>query len=74
VENRTIASRKSTLTVLWNFRGFHVVTVLPPGASFNASWPFDENFVSLLDIFFPVGWSAGQRKMVAQIDNARAHN
>jgi hypothetical protein len=36
VGNRTIASMKTLLIVLWNPHGFHVVTMLPPGESFNA--------------------------------------
>jgi hypothetical protein len=31
VENRTIASTKTMLTVLWNPHGFYIVTMLPPG-------------------------------------------
>jgi hypothetical protein len=36
-ENKTTAPRKSMLTVAWNPHGFHVVAMLPPRASFNAS-------------------------------------
>jgi histone-lysine N-methyltransferase SETMAR len=74
VENRTVASRKSMLTVLWNPHGFHVVTMLPPRASFTAPWLIDGNLVPLLDKFFPTGWSPGQRKLVVHIDNAAVHN
>jgi hypothetical protein len=36
VDNRTIASMKTVLTVLWNPHGFHVVIILPPDESFDA--------------------------------------
>jgi hypothetical protein len=62
------------LTVLWNPHGFHVVTMLPPGASFNAPWLIDENLVPLLDKFFSTGWNSGQRKLVVHIDNVPVHN
>jgi hypothetical protein len=48
--------------------------MLPPGASFNASWFVDENLVPLLDKFFAGGWDREQRKFVVHLDNAAAHN
>jgi hypothetical protein len=48
--------------------------VLPPGASFSASSPIDENLAPLLGQFFPGGWSTGQRKLAIHIDRAPAHN
>jgi hypothetical protein len=62
------------MTVLWNFQGFHVVTMLPPRTSFNASWFIDVNLVPLLENFFLAWWSAGQRKLIVHIDNACAPN
>jgi putative flippase GtrA len=56
-ENTTIASAKTMLMVLWNPHGFHVVTMLPLGESFNASWFIDQNIVPLIQSFFPSGWS-----------------
>jgi hypothetical protein len=35
--NRTMATEKQMLTVVWNPGGFQVVTILPTGASFNAA-------------------------------------
>jgi hypothetical protein len=43
------------LTVLWNPRGFDAVAMLPPRATFNASWFIDGNSVPLAEKFFP-GW------------------
>jgi hypothetical protein len=40
------------LTVFWNRDGFHVVTILPKGASFNAAWFIDGNLALLGDEFF----------------------
>jgi hypothetical protein len=68
--NRTIASRKSILTVWWNPRRFHVLTMLPPGASFNSSWFIDQDLVPLLDRFFPDEWDPRQRELVAFLDNS----
>jgi transposase len=74
VANRTIATRKSMLTVLRNPHGFHVVTMLPPGASFNATWFIEQNLVPLTDAFFPNDPDPMQRKSVVHIDNASADN
>jgi hypothetical protein len=41
---------------------------------FEYPWPIDENLASLLDKFFPGGWSTGQRKLAVHIDGAPAHN
>jgi hypothetical protein len=61
VENRNIAAMKTMLTVLWNPDGLHVVTMLPPGESFNASWFIDQNLVPLVQSFFPSGGSPMQK-------------
>jgi hypothetical protein len=74
VANKTIATGKSVLTALWNPHGFHVVIMLPPGASFNATWFIEQNLVPLLDAFFPNGPDPTERKLVVHIDNASAHN
>jgi hypothetical protein len=74
VANRTIPTRKRMLTVLWNPHGFHVVTMLPPGALFNTTWFIEQNLVSLLDAFFPNVPDPMQRKLVVHIDSASAHN
>jgi hypothetical protein len=58
----------------WNPHGFHVVTMLPPGASFNASWLIDQNLVPLLDRFFPGGRDSRQKQLVVHIDNASARD
>jgi hypothetical protein len=71
---RTIATTKNMLTVLWNPHGFHVLTMLPAGASFNAAWFIDQNLVPLVAKFFPRGRGPGERKLVLHIDNAPAHN
>jgi hypothetical protein len=55
VENRTIPSRKSMLTVLWNAHGLYVTTILHMGASFDAAWFIDQNLISLAEKFFPMG-------------------
>jgi hypothetical protein len=57
VENRTIASTKTTLTILWNPHGFHVVIMLAAGESFKASWFIDQNLIPLVKRFFPSDWS-----------------
>jgi hypothetical protein len=62
------------LTVLWNPHGFHVVTLLPPGASVNATWFIEQNLAPLLDASFPNGPDPTQRKLVVHVDNASAHN
>jgi hypothetical protein len=49
------------------------VTILPPGASFNAIWFIEQNPVPLLDAFFPTGLDPTQRKLIVHIDNASAH-
>jgi histone-lysine N-methyltransferase SETMAR len=74
VENRTIASTKTMLTVLWNPHGFHVVTMLPPGESLNALRFRDQNLAPLIQSFFPSGWSPRQNKLMVHVDNAPAHN
>jgi hypothetical protein len=43
------------LTVLRNRHRFHIVAILPPGVSFNATWFTEQNLVPLLDAFFPNG-------------------
>jgi hypothetical protein len=53
---------------------FHVAAMLPPRASFNASWFIDGNLVSLVEKFFSAGWSAGKRKLGVYINNAPTHN
>jgi histone-lysine N-methyltransferase SETMAR len=62
IANRTIASTRNMLTVLWNPHGFHVITF------------FDQNLVPLIDKFFPLGWNPVQRKLAVHIDNAPVHN
>jgi hypothetical protein len=62
------------LTVLWNHHGFHIVTMLPPKASFNTSWLIDGNLISLFDKFFQAVWTEKQRKLVVYIDNVPVHN
>jgi hypothetical protein len=74
VENRTVASEKSMLTVLWNLHGFHVVTMLPPGTSFIASSLINENFIPFFDKFSRAGRSPEQRKPVVRSDNAPTRN
>jgi hypothetical protein len=60
------------LAVLWNPHGFRVMTMLPPGELFNASWFRDHNLVPLIQSFFPSGWSPRQKLMV-HVDNAPIH-
>jgi hypothetical protein len=48
--------------------------MLPPTASFNASWFIDENLVPLIQKFFSAEWNAGGKKLIVHIDNAPAHN
>jgi hypothetical protein len=55
VENTTAASIKSVPAVLWNHHKFHVVTMLTPRVSFNASWFIDGNLVPLVEKLFPAG-------------------
>jgi hypothetical protein len=74
VASRTVAFRKRMLTVFGNLHGFHVITMLPPIASFNASWFIDGNLVSLVENFFPVGRSTGRRKVVVHLDSAPIDN
>jgi hypothetical protein len=62
------------LPVSWNPHQFHIVTKLPPRASFNASWFIDGNRVPLVEKFTPAGWSAERRKLIVCIDNALAHS
>jgi hypothetical protein len=73
VPNRTIATGKDMVTVFWNPDGFHVVTILPKGASFNTAWFTDGNLVPLRDQFFPGGRRPGQRKLMVHVDNASPH-
>jgi histone-lysine N-methyltransferase SETMAR len=72
-ENRPIASTKTMPMILWNPHGFQIVTMLPPGESFNASWFIDQNLIRLIQSFFPPSWSPRQKMMVA-VDNAPAHS
>jgi transposase len=60
VANRTIASPKNMLTVMWNPHGFHAVTILPPGPSCNAATFIDHNLVPLIAKFYPIAWNPGQ--------------
>jgi hypothetical protein len=69
VGNRTVASGKSMLAILWNSDGFHVVTMLPPRTSFNIPWFINEHLAPLVEKFSPAGWSVGRRKLVVPIDN-----
>jgi histone-lysine N-methyltransferase SETMAR len=50
--------------------------MLPPRASFNATWFIEQNLVPLLDAFFRNGPDPTQRKFVVHIDieNASAPN
>jgi hypothetical protein len=64
VENRTITSKKRMLTVLRNPHDFRVVTMLPPGESFNASWFINQNLVPLVQSFFPSGWRPMQKRWI----------
>jgi histone-lysine N-methyltransferase SETMAR len=48
--------------------------MLPPRASFNASWFTDGNLVLLHEKFFPGWWSVGGSKLVVHIGNTPAHN
>jgi hypothetical protein len=56
---------------------FHVVTMLPRGASFNATWFIQQNLVPLSDPFLPNVDDPTHRKLVIHIDididNAPAH-
>jgi hypothetical protein len=61
LENRIIACTKTLLMVRWNLHSVHVMTMLPPGKSFNASWFIDQNLVPLVQSFFPFGWSPRQK-------------
>jgi histone-lysine N-methyltransferase SETMAR len=61
------------LTILWNPHGFHVLTMLPKGALFNAAWFLDQNSVHLVARFYHRGRTSGQRKLVLHIDNAPGH-
>jgi hypothetical protein len=70
VENRTIASRKSMLAILWNPDESYCVTMLSPRASFNTAWFTNGNSVRLLEKFIPAGWNAGRGKLVVHIENA----
>jgi hypothetical protein len=45
---------ESMLTILWNPRGFHVATMLPPRDSFNKSCFINRNLVPLIEKCFPV--------------------
>jgi hypothetical protein len=60
VANRTIASPKNMLIVLWKPHGFHVVTTLHLGASHNAATFIDQNLVPLIAKFYLLGWNQGQ--------------
>jgi hypothetical protein len=60
-ENGTIASTKTMLTVIRNPHSFHIVTMLSPGESFNASWFMAQNLVPLFQSFFPSGSSSRQK-------------
>jgi hypothetical protein len=62
------------LAILWNPHGFHVLTMLPTGASFNAARFIDQNLVPLVAKFFLRRRIPGERKLVLHIDNAPAHN
>jgi hypothetical protein len=53
--NKTIATKKHVLTVVWNPDGFQVVTILPTGASFNSAWFINGNLVPARDHVFPGG-------------------
>jgi hypothetical protein len=73
VENRTIASTKTTLTVRWNPHGFRVVTVLPPGESFNVLWFIDQNLVPLVQ-FLSIWLESNAKEWMVHGDNAPPHN
>jgi hypothetical protein len=62
------------LTALLKAYRFHVVKMLQPGASFNASWFINHNVVPLLGRFFPGGRDARRRQLVIHIANGSAHN
>jgi hypothetical protein len=74
VANRTIASQKTMLTVLWNPDGFHVAMILPARHSFTAPWFIDQNLQPMIDKFFQNGRRPGQRKLGVHVDNAAPHN
>jgi hypothetical protein len=51
VENKTIHSRKSMPTVLWNPHGFPVMTMLHSRVLFDAPWFVDQNLIPLVEKF-----------------------
>jgi hypothetical protein len=71
--NRTIATQKHKLTVFWNPEGFQIVPTLPTGASFNAVWLIDGNFMPLRNHSFPGGRQSDQKKLMVHIDHANPH-
>jgi hypothetical protein len=48
VENKTILSRRSLQTMLWNPHMPHAMTILRSGASFDVPWSVDQNSSPLL--------------------------
>jgi histone-lysine N-methyltransferase SETMAR len=71
-ERHTVQSEKVMLTVVWNPSGWHVVTILPKGATFDAAY-----YIS--DILTPLAkWRKNQigstnRNLIVHSDNARPH-
>jgi hypothetical protein len=59
IENRNIVPEQYPDRSMES-HGLHVVTILPPRASFNALWFIDGDLVFLVETFLPVGWSAGE--------------
>jgi hypothetical protein len=84
VANRTIVTSKSTLTADCVIESpwvpFHVVTVLPPGASFNATWFIEQNLGPLLCVTRSsrmadrLEFNAKKFVVHIDIDNASASN
>jgi hypothetical protein len=62
------------LTVLWNSRVVHIVTVSPLGPSFNEAWFMDQRLLPLVDKFLAGESNFGSTKLVADINKPPARS
>jgi hypothetical protein len=66
---QTIANQKSTITVVWNPHGLHVIQSLPKGIKWTGKYDSD-NIVSQIDALRDLG---SHGKMIVHADNAGPH-
>jgi hypothetical protein len=69
IQRQTIRSPKTMLTVVWNPRGFHLISLLPKGQKWTSQCYIDH----ILPEICALPDARDHRKLVVHVDNARPH-